>query len=104
MRQTYMVIDGRRYEQGAVFVVKWHDGIALTERRTLFYDYDTESNRYTFITPTYANADHCTSYPDTRFMGNLIRIDTPTEKDFLSDPKFITFSCGSLFSPTIQIL
>lgn len=81
MRQTYMVIDGKRYEQGTVFVVKWHDGIALTERRTLFYDYDTESNRYTFITPTYANADHCTSYPDTRFMDNLIRIDTPTEKE-----------------------
>lgn len=81
MRQTYMIIDGKRYEQGAVFVVKWHDGIALTERRTLFYDYDTESNRYTFIIPTYANADHCTSYPDTRFMDNLIRIDTPTEKE-----------------------
>lgn len=76
-----MVIDGKRYEQGTVFVVKWHDGIALTERRTLFYDYDTESNRYMFITPTYANADHCTSYPDTRFMDNLIRIDTPTEKE-----------------------
>ena len=81
MRQNFMVIDGKRYEQGAVFVVKWHDGIALTERRTLFYDYDTETKRYTFITPTYANADHCTSYPDTRFMDSLIRIDTPTEKE-----------------------
>ena len=38
MRQTYMVIDGKRYEQGAVFVVKWHDGITLTERRTIFFD------------------------------------------------------------------
>lgn len=81
MRQTYMIIDGKRYEQGAVFVVKWHDGIAFTERRTLFYEYDTETNRYTFITPTYANADHCTSYPDIRFMDNLIRIATPTEKE-----------------------
>ena len=47
MRQSYMIIDGKRYEQGAVFVVKWHDGIAFTERRTLFYDYDTETKRYT---------------------------------------------------------
>lgn len=81
MRQTYMVIDGSRYEQGTVFVVKWHDGIALTERRTIFCDYDSDTKRYSFITPTYGNADHCTSYPDTRFMDNLIRIDTPTETE-----------------------
>ena len=43
MRQTYMVIDGKRYEQGTVFIVKWHDGIALTERRTIFCDYDSDT-------------------------------------------------------------
>ena len=81
MRQTYMVIDGKRYEQGAVFVVKWHDGIAMTERRTIFVDFDSDTKRYTFITPVYHNESLCTSYPDARFMDNLIRIDTPTEKE-----------------------
>lgn len=81
MRQTYMVIDGKRYEQGAVFVVKWHDGIAMTERRTIFVDFDSDTKRYTFITPVYRNESLCTSYPDGRFMDNLIRIDTPTEKE-----------------------
>ena len=81
MRQTYMVIDGKRYEQGAVFVVKWYDRITITVRRTIFVDFDSDTKRYTFITPIYRNDSLCTSYPDTRFMDNLIRIDTPTEKE-----------------------
>lgn len=81
MRQNYMVIEGEKYERGTVFVIKWHDGIAFTERRIIFFEYDTDTKRYCFITPTSGNAEQCTSYPDTRFMNSLIRIESPTERE-----------------------
>jgi len=81
MRQNYMVIEGEKYERGTVFVIKWHDGIAFTERRIIFFEYDTDTKRYSFITPTSSNEEQCTSYPDTRFMNSLIRIESPTEQE-----------------------
>lgn len=81
MRQPYMIIDGKRYEQGTIFVVKHHNGIGFVELRTTFVYYDTERNRYCFLTPNRYNADCATIYPDIRFMDNLIRVDTPTERE-----------------------
>ena len=75
MRQPYMIIDGKRYEQGTIFVVKHHNGIGFVELRTTFVYYDTERNRYCFLTPNRYNADCATIYPDIRFMDNLIRVD-----------------------------
>ena len=81
MYQPYMIIDGVRYEQGTIFVVKKFDGACYVEYRTTFAYYDTEHNRYQFLTPNKAGADSATSYHDTRFMGNLIRIEEPTLKE-----------------------
>lgn len=81
MRQPYVIIDGKRYDQGAVFVIKSHDGISGIEKRMTFVYYDTEHNYYCFITPTIYNADSTTIYPDTRFMEWLIRVDSPTDRE-----------------------
>ncbi len=81
MYQPYMIIDGVRYEQGTVFVVKKFDGVCYVEYRTTFAYYDIEHNRYQFLTPNQAGADSVTSYHDTRFMNNLIRIEEPTPKE-----------------------
>ena len=81
MYQPYMVIDGVRYEQGTVFVVKKFDGACYIEYRTTFAYYDTDHNRYIFLTPNKAGADSTTSYRDTRFMKDLIRTEDPTPKE-----------------------
>lgn len=79
MYQPYMVIDGVRYEQGTVFIVKKFDGVSYIEQRTTFIYYDTEHNRYHFLAPS--SADHVACYRDARFMNNLIRIENPTSKE-----------------------
>ena len=81
MKQSYMIIDETRYEQGTIFVIKHHNGIGFVEQRNIFLYYDPVESRYYFITPTPSNADLVTIYPDTRFMNSLIQIDTPAEKE-----------------------
>lgn len=79
MYQPYMIIDGVRYEQGNIFVVKKFDGVCFVEQRTTFVYHDTENGRYHFLTPS--SSDHVMCYRDTRFMDNLIRIEEPTPKE-----------------------
>ena len=77
MRQDYVILNGIRYTQGTIFVVK--EG--LHEKRMTFLYYDPEKNRYFFLSPNNAGLDSRASFPDTRFMRNFIRIDRPTAKE-----------------------
>lgn len=76
-----MNVDGKRYDQGSIFVVKKYDGINFIEYRTTFVWYDTEHKKYLFLTPNKAGLDSAYIFPDTRFMKNLIRVDEPTQKE-----------------------
>lgn len=81
MRQGHVSINGKTYAQGAVFVIKSHDGIACIERRMIFMFYDTVQKKYWFITPNRATNEAVTIYPDTRFMQFLIRTEDMTCKE-----------------------
>ncbi len=81
MKQEYMIIDGQKYTQGTIFVVKDCGVAGITEKRMTFLFYDTERKHYWFISPTNASAEAVTIYPDTRFMNSLIKVDRATEKE-----------------------
>lgn len=77
MRQDYMILNGVKYTQGTIFVIKeqYH------EKRMTFLYFDPERNRYFFLSPNNAGMGSRASFPDTRFMRNFIRTDHPTEKE-----------------------
>ena len=81
MKQNFVIINNEKYEQGTIFVTKYHDGITFTERRITFMFYDTNTSKYWFKTPNKASSDSITLYPDTRFMSSLIKTDKPTDTE-----------------------
>ena len=79
MLRPYITIDGKKYDQGTIFVMRKFDGVCYVEQRTSFIYYDTEHNRYHFLSPS--TSDHVTCYRDTSFTNKLIRTDVATEKE-----------------------
>ena len=77
MRQNYMILDGIKYTQGTIFVIKEWDH----EERMTFLYHDPEKNFYYFLRPNNAGLDSQTTFPDTRFMKNFVHADQPTEKE-----------------------
>lgn len=77
MRQSYMILNGIKYAQGTIFVIKED----LQEKRMMFLYYIPDKNRYLFLFHNNVGTAYRTSFPDTRFMNNFIRIDQPTERE-----------------------
>lgn len=79
MGQPYMIIDGIRYEQGTVFIFKTSSPYDCS--RCIFLYHDTDRNTYCFLTPKLHSADCTTTYPDTRFMHQIVNTDSATDKE-----------------------
>lgn len=79
MRQPYMIINGKRYEQGTIFIFKTSSPYDCS--RCIFLYHDTVRNTYCFLTPKSHSTDCTTTYPDTRFMNQIVKTDTATDKE-----------------------
>lgn len=79
MRQPYMIINGKRYEQGTVFIFNTSSPYDCS--RCIFLYHDTVRNTYCFLTPKLHSADCTTTYPDTRFMNQIVKTDSATDKE-----------------------